>query len=133
MRKPSQKTPTLVELAKKVPTKKPGIKRTVTVTNNITPEMLVKKHWTGSYTPEPFAILVDGKKLEAGKTAQVTVEDDTLNVQYNYSFMNGYRKGTSEITFKVAEKQEKIGMTFSWEDDDRVIIENAKAIAKREI
>lgn len=128
----SAATVTPITLAPQAVTKLPA-KRVVSITNNINPEMLVYKHWSGDKVPEPFAIVVDGKPLEPGKTTSVALEDDKLNVQFNYSFMMGYRKGTREVTFKVPEKQDTLNMTFSWDNDHRIILDKAQAIEKREI
>lgn len=108
-------------------------KRMVSITNNIKPEMLTYKHWiAGNLEPE-LKILVDGKELEVGKTATVAIENGTLPVQFSYSFMSGYRKGHNEVTFEVPEKQDKLAMTFSWKNDYRIILDNAKPLKKTPI
>ena len=61
--------------------KKAPSKRNVKITNNIQPEMLVYEHWTGKKIPEPFAIVVDGKELEPGKTITATGVLPHLEVQ----------------------------------------------------
>lgn len=108
-------------------------KRVVSVTNNIKPEMLVKKHWTGNYKPNPFAIIIDGKTIEPGKTATVSIANNTLPIQFRYSFMNGYRKGENEVTFAVQEKQDNLALTFCWENEYRIILDNAKPLQKKPI
>lgn len=109
-------------------------KRIVTVTNNIKPEMTIYKHWiAGNLEPKPFKILIDGKELEPGKTATVAIENKTLPIQFSYSFMDGYKKGTNEVTFEVPENQDKLAMTFSWDNQYRVILDHAKALKKEEV
>lgn len=109
-------------------------KRIVTVTNNIKPEMTIYKHWiAGNLEPKPFKIIIDGKELEPGKTAAIAIENSTLPVQFSYSFMDGYKKGTNEVTFEVPEKQDKLAMTFSWDNQYRVILDHAKALKKEEV
>lgn len=115
------------------PLKTAPTKRVVSITNNIKPEMLIKKHWSGDKVPEPFAIVVSGKPLEPGKTTTAALEGDKLKLQFNYSFMMGYRKGTNEVTFEVPEQQDKLAMTFDWENDYRIILDNAKPLKKESI
>lgn len=118
--------------------KKSATKRTVTITNSITPAMRIKKHWTGEKTPDKLAILLDGKQIEPGKTVSAQLKDDLLTLEFDYSFMNGYRTGKNQVIFQVPEDQERLDMTFSWENDFRVILDKAipktkEAIEKREI
>ncbi len=108
-------------------------KRVVNITNNIKPEMLIYNHWTGKKEPNPFAIIVDGKPLESGKTATVSIENDILPVQFSYSFAMGLHKGKNEVTFEIPEKQDKLSMTFSWGNHFRVILDNAKPLKKKPI
>lgn len=107
-------------------------KRIVTITSNIKPEMLIK-HWMGKREPNSFAILVDGKELAMGKTITTTIENNILDIQYNYSFAMGIYQGKRKVTFEVPEKQHTLSMTFSWENDHRVILDHAKAILKKPI
>ncbi len=108
-------------------------KRTVSITNNIKPDMLVYKHWIAGKLEPELKILIEGKELEPGKTATVAIEKGMLPVQFSYSFMNGYRKGHNEVTFEVPEKQDKLAMTFSWKNDYRIILDNAKPLKKEPI
>ncbi len=99
--------------------------RTITIKNGIKPEMLIyKKHWSGSYEPKPFEVIIDGKKLEQGASTEVAIADNKIAIQYSYSFMMGYRKGTDEVTFTIPEKQDTLQLTFSWDDDFRLKLDH---------
>ncbi|MGE0009273.1 MAG: hypothetical protein AB7F19_01920 [Candidatus Babeliales bacterium] len=108
-------------------------KRTITIKNTIEPKMLTYKHWSGNKVPDPFKIVIDGKEIAPGKSITVAIENDTLPVQFSYSFMMGYKKGTNEVTFQVPEHKDNLNLTFSWDNDYRVILEHAKAIKKQAV
>ncbi len=92
------------------------INKTITVKNNITTDMLTYKHWTGTH--EPFFILtVNGKKIEQGKQEKVTVKDNNLEIRYDYSFANGFRKGAQIISCCIEKDAKDVDITFSWNDE----------------
>ena len=85
-----------------------------------------------SYKPR-FQLHVNDITLKPGEQKQIDIVDDMLKVTYTYSFLNGYKKGTKEITFKVQPMQDDLKIKFSWQHDWRVIIGHAKPIEKKEL
>lgn len=99
--------------------------KTIIVKNNITTDMLTYKHWTGTH--EPFFILtVNGKKIEQGKQEEITVKDNNLEVRYDYSFANGFRKGATIVSCNVKKNTKKVDITFSWDDEWHIKTDNAQ-------
>ncbi len=105
-------------------TKTAAQQQTITIKNAIEPSMLQYKHWTGTYEPV-FAITINGQTIEQGKEYQVTATDNMLEVGYNYSFMNGMRTGSKMIKFQIEKKIKSLNLTFSWDNEWRVIIDHA--------
>ncbi len=99
--------------------------RTITVKNDIEPHMLTYKHWTGTYEPSTFILKVNDQVLEPGKQKTITIEDDTLNVRYDYAFLGGMRKGAKEIEFEVEKNTNQVDVSFSWDNKWRVIADHA--------
>src|SRR5579864_2163730 len=71
----------------------------IVITNAIEPSMLAYKHWTGTYTPELFTITINGSIIETGQTYTLIDPATPFIVQYDYSFMNGMRKGTKKMSY----------------------------------
>ncbi len=99
----------------------------ITITNAIEPRMLEYKHWTGKYSPEQFAISVNGTDIQAGKTCEIPASSTTVEIGYTYSFMNGMKSGGRKISYQLNENTTQANITFSWKDDWRVIVDNGKA------
>ena len=101
------------------------INKTITIKNNITTDMLAYKHWTGTH--EPFFILtVNGKKIEQGKQEEITVKDNRLEVRYDYSFANGFRKGATIVSCSIEKDAKDVDITFSWDDEWRIKTKQAQ-------
>ncbi|HEB41672.1 MAG TPA: hypothetical protein ENI08_01460 [Candidatus Dependentiae bacterium] len=101
------------------------INKTITVKNNITTDMITYKHWTGTH--EPFFILtVNGKKIEQGKQEEITVKDNRLEVRYDYSFANGFRKDTTIVSCNIEKNAKDVDITFSWDDEWHIKTDNAQ-------
>jgi len=101
------------------------INKTITIKNNITSDMLAYKHWTGTH--EPFFILtVNGKKIEQGKQEEITIKDNILEVRYDYSFANGFRKGATIVSCSIEKDAKKVAITFSWNDEWQIKTDNAQ-------
>ncbi len=116
------------------PNKQQGqpIKRTITICNGITKKMISYNKSFLSYTPH-FQLRVNDIALKPGEQKSIDVEDDKLKVTYTYNFLNGYKKGTKEITFKLQPAQKDLNVKFSWQNDWRVIIGRATPIEKKEL
>lgn len=99
--------------------------QTITIKNDIEPSMLQYKHWTGTYKPSIFVITINGQTIEQGKEYQVTATDNMLEIGYNYSFMNGMRTGAKIVKFQIEKNTEPLNLTFSWDNEWRVIIDHA--------
>lgn len=97
----------------------------IIITNAIDPAMLAYKHWTGTYSPEIFTISINNTLVAAGETYALTSADTELVVQFDYSFMNGIRKGSKKISYQMNKEVTEAKLTFSWLDTWKVIIDNA--------
>ena len=102
----------------------------ITITNAIEPSMLAYKHWTGTYSPETFTIAVNGTEIAQGAQYTLSADTNTVDVQCNYSFMNGMRKGTKTVSYQLHENITQANITFSWKDDWQVIVDNGTALKK---
>lgn len=100
----------------------------ITITNAIEPSMLEYKHWTGKYSPEQFAITINGTEIETGKTCDIPANATTVEIGYTYSFMNGMKSGGRKISYQLDENTSQVNISFDWKDDWRVIIDNGKAL-----
>ncbi len=106
--------------------------KAVKVTNNIEQSMLTYKHWTGKYEPSTFVVSIDGQTIEQNKEYNILVTDSTLKVRYDYSFINGMRKGAKIIKFQLEKNAVDLLITFSWNDEWRVIIDQATPVEIKE-
>lgn len=100
----------------------------IIITNSIDASMLEYKHWTGKYSPEKFAISVNGAEITEGKTVEIPAKTSIIEIGYTYSFMNGMRTGGKTIAYKLDESTTHAHITFSWKDDWRVIVDNGVAV-----
>ena len=102
--------------------------RTVTITNSIEPSMLAYKHWTGTYSPDIFTIQVNGTEIAPGNSYTLESTTTPLEIRYDYSFVNGTRKGGKIVSYTMNEKSDVATITFSWQDTWKVIVSNATPI-----
>jgi len=100
----------------------------IIIANAIEPSMLEYKHWTGKYSPEIFTISVNGTQIEQGKTIEVPATTKTVEIRYDYSFMNGIKSGGKTISYELNENITQVNITFSWKDDWRVLVDNGVAV-----
>ena len=106
----------------------------ITITNAIEPTMLAYKHWTGTYSPEIFTISINDTQIAAGETYTLDSSNDIpLIVQFDYSFMNGIRKGSKKISYQINKECTHASLTFSWLDTWKVIIDNATPLKEETI
>ncbi len=105
----------------------------ITFTNAIEPAMLKYKHWTGTYSPEEFTLSLNGTPVPCGQTYTLASADTPLTVQFDYSFMNGIRKGSKKISYAVQKECTQATITFSWLDTWKVLIDNATPIKEEVI
>ena len=97
----------------------------ITVKNNITTEMLTYKHWTGAYKPL-FSLTVNGKKIEQGKEQEVPIKDDMIEIRYDYSFANGFKKGAKIIHCSIEKEVKNVDIFFSWDTKWHIKTEQAQ-------
>jgi hypothetical protein len=93
--------------------------KTITIKNDITPDMISYKHWSGTYEPS-FTLSVNGKKIGQGEQEKIIVKDNQFDVRYDYSFANGFRKGANIVSCQLDHDADKVDITFSWKDDWRI-------------
>jgi len=97
---------------------------TITVQNNITSEMLCYKHWSGTHEPS-FMLSINGKKIEQGKQEEIVVTDNNLEIRYDYSFVNGFRKGAKIVSCIIEKGAKDVGIEFSWDSEWHIKTDNA--------
>lgn len=102
----------------------------IIITNAIEANMLEYKHWTGTYNPETFTIMVNGIEVAQGAQHTLPAETKNVDVMLSYSFMNGMRKGTITVSYELHENSTEAKITFSWKDDWQVLVDNGKAVKK---
>ena len=100
----------------------------ITLTNAITPDMLRYKHWTGTYSPEQFDLYINGTKISQGESYTLTDAEQSFIISFDYSFMNGMRKGTKKFSYQMKESSTDATLTFSWLEHYKVLIDNATPI-----
>jgi hypothetical protein len=100
----------------------------IVIANAIEPAMLEYKHWTGKYSPEQFAITINGTEVEVGKTCDIPANVTSVEIGYTYSFMNGMKSGGRKISYQLNENTTQANITFDWKNDWRVIVDNGKAV-----
>jgi len=87
--------------------------------------MLAYKHWSGIYEPS-FVLTVNGKKIEQGKQEKIAVKDNMLEVQYDYSFAKGMRKGAKIISYNIDKNTKDVGISFSWNSEWHIKTDHAR-------
>lgn len=130
-----------VEKAKseiKVSPKKESAERTITISNEITDEMLTyKKHWSGHHSPSQFVVSINDQEIKKGAPTTIKVkDDDTINVSFNYEFRalgRVQRSGGRKLQFKVPKEVEKVTSTFSWDAPSNVVLDKAQLISSTDI
>jgi hypothetical protein len=100
----------------------------ITIINAIQPSMLAYKHWTGTYNPDSFTIFVNDKEVAQGTEIKIPAETKTVNLKFNYSFVNGMRKGSKTVAYKLNDDITQATITFSWKDDNKIVIDNGTVI-----
>ncbi|SRR6266404_3623899 len=101
----------------------------ITITNNIQPSMLAYKHWTGTYNPDAFTVFINDTEVAQGTEIKIPAANSTINVKFDYSFVNGMRKGSKTVSYKLNDDITQANITFSWKDDNKILIDNGTAVA----
>lgn len=88
--------------------------------------MLKYKHWTGTYSPDKFTVSINGTTVQPGESCTIT-EKKSFDVEYEYSFVNGYRTGKETLSYAMNENSSNGTLTFSWNSKPHhVSIDNAQ-------
>lgn len=103
-------------------------KKLITITNAIQPSMLAYKHWTGTYNPDSFIISVNDVEIAQGAEIKIPATTKTVNLKFDYSFVNGMRKGSKTVSYKLNDDITHATITFSWKDDNKILIDNGTII-----
>ncbi len=114
-----------ITLAKKQKKECQSAQKTITVKNEITTEMLSYKHWSGTHKPT-FKLSVNGKEIEQGNQEKITVQDNQLDIRYDYSFANGFRTGATIVSCQLDKNADAVDITFSWQDEWRIKTKQAQ-------
>jgi len=102
--------------------------RTITIHNGIEKKMLGYKKF-GTHYPTSFKLLVGSTVIEQNSSTTALIKNNELVVQYNFEFMNGYRKGAKEVTFTLKPETESISLGFNWKGSPRLYAEADKVIS----
>ena len=102
----------------------------ITITNAIQPNMLAYKHWTGTYNPDSFIISVNDVEVAQGAEIKIPATTTTVNLKFDYSFVNGMRKGTKTVSYKLNDDITHATITFSWTDDNKILVDNGALITQ---
>ncbi len=105
----------------------------IVIKNAIEPTMLQYKHWTGTYSPEIFNVTINETLIATGETYAIDSTEKPILVQFDYSFMNGIRKGSKKISYQINKDCTQATLTFSWHDTFKILIDNATPIKEETI
>ena len=108
-------------------------KREITIINHITRDMTAKRYLGFDYYPDSFSICINKEQLKDNEERKIAIQDNKLLIEYNYNFRNGYRKGTRIVEFEVPEAHQQCTLTFSWEQNSHVLIDNANFISLKDV
>jgi hypothetical protein len=96
----------------------------IIITNAIESSMLAYKHWTGTYNPDSFTVTINGAEIAQGNQHTLPAETKTVDIAFSYSFMSGMRTGTKTISYQLHENITQATITFSWKDDNKILLDN---------
>jgi hypothetical protein len=107
-------------------TAKKSTKRTVTISNNITQDMLTYYKF-GPNHPAQFSVKINNQDVPQGQAKDIELIDNKVQITYEYEFKRGpvTRKGSKKVEFEVDTDQPDIDLSFSWESEWRVILAHA--------
>ena len=122
-----------------------SIARTITVTSQVTEKQLEVHYW-GTHLPDTFSLLIQEdtdhkkeifsydrkeKRLSHGaESMQTFIQcNNTITLDYSYSFAKGLYKATKRVHFKLPENIQAIEVSFSFDHEQRVLIPQAQFLA----
>jgi hypothetical protein len=97
----------------------------IRVHNGITEQMITyNKHYSGSYKPDSFLTTVNGISVGLGDNIDIPINSDrTITVVCEFAFNKVWVKRKKEKTITLDPNESKAIITFSWDHDDRIVIE----------
>jgi hypothetical protein len=112
--------------------------RTITISNEITDDMLTyKKHWSGHHSPSKFVMTINDQEVRKGESTAIKLTgDDVVKVSFNYEFRalgRVQRTGGRVLEFKIPQEVEKITSTFSWDAPSNIVLDKGQLVASQEI
>ena len=107
--------------------------RAIIVKNEITRTSQGKSYLGMHYLPTAFSISVNKNEIAHGEKKELIVENDTITICYEYQFKDGKVKGAKEVLFKLDPKQKQHTITFSWDDQWRLALSDAKPVSCKEL
>lgn len=121
----------------------PLSQRTITVKNHITRDSLKVHYWGMQYWPDTFSLSIyepesrpkelfsyanKDKKESSLQPCQVVLENNRITLDYSYSFARGVSKATKRVHFDVPLNTQTIEVSFSFDNEQRVLIPQAQFI-----
>lgn len=111
---------------KKIPSVKT---RVVTIKNAISPEMTKYRFWGTYYSPSQFYLSINNKIIQYNESISCSVDaSNRIDITYHYEFKNGMVSGSKCVEFEVPENSPTVAITFSWNNNHRLISSAGRAI-----
>lgn len=112
--------------------------RLIAIKNDITEKMITyEKHWAKPF-PSDFKARINDQEYLSLKNGKLQIHEkkfstvkNKIKITYEWAlkkFGKLWHHEQKEIEFEVSEKQQELDLKFSWEDDHRISINNAKII-----
>lgn len=111
---------------KKIPIVKTRI---VTIKNAISPEMTKYRFWGTYYSPSKFYLSINNKIIQYNESISCPIDsNNSIDITYHYEFKNGMVSGSKCVEFEIPEHASTIAITFSWNNNHRLISSSGRAI-----
>jgi hypothetical protein len=94
--------------------------------------MLCYKKFFKTFEPT-FYITANEKIIDQGQSAQIPITNNTIKISYNYSFINGYKKGAQQIIFTIPSERKTLNLGFSWSNKWRITTSSATPIKAQKL
>lgn len=106
--------------------------RSIAIHTHISEKSLEYSHWSGTYTPK-FCIHVNNTSVPLTGNTTCAIAGEHVTIRFDYTFMNGYRKGAKEVTYRIMPHTNKLEISFDWNSKWRIIVNNAEPIEIKEV
>ncbi len=118
--------------AKDAEVKKTKKERSIKICNTINDSMTSHSSPIGSLTPT-FSVMVNDQAIKNGESLNINLKENQITVRYDFNFLKGMNKGSRAVTFNVKPKTEKLTLSFSWDNEWRVIVDGATPVSCEQI